>query len=236
MKPAALNALKVIISEFDAPICPACDEELADNDGLCKRCRDSLPFLTPPFCRDCGGENYGILEICPECVARGPSPWACALSIMKMENLGRELVHKLKYAGETSVAKVFGHLCADKWKREGMHVDGVVAMPAHPVRSLARGFNQVDLITAVFAKETHLPVIRPIRRVRATPRQARLNREARLRNLKNAFAPKRRAPASGRILLIDDVMTTGATMMAASQAILDAGAREVVAMSILRAV
>lgn len=117
-----------------------------------------------------------------------------------------------------------------------MRVDVVIPVPLHPARLAARGYNQAALLGAAVAGELAVPLVaRALSRTRATPPQARLDRAARLGNVAGAFRVRMPARVRGRrVLLIDDVSTTGATLAACAAALREAGAAEVTALVVAR--
>jgi len=109
-------------------------------------------------------------------------------------------------------------------------------MPLHWTRRWQRGFNQAALLAREIAKRSGIPVLRAVRRIRATPPQAGLSHAKRRANMSGAFAPRRGTPVQGlSLLLVDDVLTTGATASACAAALRRAGARRVAVLALARA-
>jgi ComF family protein len=155
----------------------------------------------------------------------------------------REAIHALKYGGRPVVATPLGRLLADlapgvvpappaEW------AEGLVPVPLHRARLAERGFNQAELLAAPCAARWRLPVFgRVLVRTRPTPPQTDLDAAARRANVRNAFAVPRPAEVRGRrLLLVDDVLTTGATADAAAQALRAAGAAAVGVLTLARVV
>jgi ComF family protein len=142
-------------------------------------------------------------------------------------------VHALKYDGRRSLARPLGLRLARAGSDILAGADLVVPVPLHRSRRRARGFNQA----AEIARHLGLPVTDALRRVRATPSQTDLPAARRHANMRNAFAMRWRADVGGRrVVLVDDVSTTGATLDACARALMDAGALEVRALTAARVV
>jgi len=145
----------------------------------------------------------------------------------------RELIHLYKYSGMKPLAKPLGDLLATALPRE-QAFDAVVAVPLHWRRQWNRGFNQSELLARSIARRCGLPVLHPVRRRRATRVQAGLSNSRRRENVAGAFTAKAGHAKGLRILLIDDVMTTGATASACAHALKRAGAKSVALLTLAR--
>lgn len=145
----------------------------------------------------------------------------------------RAIIHALKYDGHRSIARPLAGLMITSGACVLRDADLVVPIPLHRARRRARGFNQA----AEIARHLTIPAMDALKRTRATVSQTDLPAEARHANVKNAFALRRRVEIRGRlIVLVDDVSTTGATLEACARVLLDAGAREVRALTAARVV
>ena len=146
----------------------------------------------------------------------------------------RELVHLFKYSGVRPLAGPFGRLLVQAMPREA-GFDVIVPMPLHWFKQWQRGFNQADLLAREIGKKWNLPVRNMIRRRRATVPQAGLSNAKRRANVRGAFTVKRGRPLDGmRVLLVDDVVTTGATASACARVLKRAGAAQVVLLALAR--
>jgi ComF family protein len=227
---------KRIIKEIISYPCLNCGNKVAEKYGFCHHCFKDLPFILKPQCPGCGAENDGIFELCSKCLKEEKRHWTIGISLMRMEGTAQKLIHHLKYSDDTALARAMGKIAADKIADSLIHPDCIVPIPLHWRRRLKRGYNQTNLIAQIISKQLDIPLVKLLKRVKATPRQAQLDRKQRLKNLDGAFAVTGKKHCGKlKILLIDDVMTTGTTLNAAAETLISAGADEVNVLAILRA-
>ncbi len=206
------------------PICPAClkaPEPLA-AEYFCSSCR--TPFLNHfPL------DEEGRCGLCRS----GLRGFDHAYSFGSYEGTLRELIHLYKYGQVKPLARPLSDLLARALPRDEQF-DAVVAVPLHWRRKRARGFNQSDLLAVSMAKRCGIRLLHPVRRRRPTQVQAGLSNTGRRENVAGAFEAKAGSVAGMRILLVDDVMTTGATASACAQALKRAGAKSVALLTLAR--
>ena len=143
---------------------------------------------------------------------------------------------KLTVIGGGGVRSMFlAKSLADAWRTYGGDepLDGIVPVPLHWFRHLMRGYNQTEILADQLSRRLGIPKLLCLKRIRWTRQQARMNREERRRNIRHAFTC-RKSPVGLRLLLLDDVFTTGSTLEAATMALLDGGAAAVSVLTIAR--
>ena len=200
--------------------CAACDT-LTDGGGdlLCPTCLSELATLeAAPACPMCASPIANDGHPCPQCDGRGIRPFAGVVRLGSFADPLRHLVHGLKFAGRWTLAESLADRLLELDRARALldRADALVPVPLHPFRQIARGYNQAEVLARRLGKARKLPLLRPADRVRRTaPQSGQTSRAARARNVKNAFALKDSRGLAGRhLVLVDDVMTTGATLRA----------------------
>jgi ComF family protein len=146
-------------------------------------------------------------------------PWDGAFALFNLCGAGQKLVYAFKFHGRPELARPFADLAAELIKNENLDIDIIIPVPLHWSRCLARGYNQAALFCEELARLTKIKFQPALRRVKRTRQQARLDRDQRRKNLSGAFVLKNDVDLRGKtVLLVDDVMTTGATLTAATEA------------------
>jgi ComF family protein len=204
---------------------------------LCGPCEADLPWLGTA-CTRCGLPASAAADAgCGHCRDR-VQPYRACHAPFRYDFPLTELLPSLKYRGALANARVLGTLLGESVVRAGRHgqVDVVVPLPLHRSRLVERGFNQSDELARYAAAVTGVGLDRPaLRRVRATGPQVGLSREERSRNVRGAFVAERSRVAGRNVALLDDVVTTGATVAEAADAVLAAGAATVEVWCVARA-
>jgi ComF family protein len=220
--------------------CKICSRPLDEVSRVpvCRAClRTPEPLAADYFCASCRTpfQNHFALDEEGRCALcrLGLRGFDYAYSFGAYEGTLRQLIHLYKYGRVKPLARPLSDLLATALPRD-QRFDAVVAVPLHWRRRAARGFNQSELLAKSMAQRCGIPVMRPVRRQRATQVQAGLSNTNRRRNVAGAFTAKAGAVNGLRILLVDDVMTTGATASACAQALKRAGARSVSLLTLAR--
>jgi ComF family protein len=220
-------------------LCPVCGRRSDDrvHRPFCAACWTALPLWTDAGCPGCARRFVGLPagESCEAC--RGaPPPFEWVRAVGAYRDGLRAAIHALKFRGRVAVATPLAALLAERGAALiGMAaaapapIDAVVPVPLHPVRFAERGFNQAELLAAPCARAWGRPLATgALVRTRPTRPQTELDAAERGANVAGAFAVRRPAALAGRrVLLVDDVLTTGATARAAARALREAGAAAV---------
>lgn len=224
------------------PTCAGCGDIVAQPDSLCPDCWGRLTFLGQPCCEACGHPfAFAVpdLTVCGPCTRERP-PFDRARAALLYDDASKGFILRFKHADKTDTAALLA-----KW----LHVAGgevwpeadlLVPVPLHWTRLLARRYNQAALLAQGVSRLTNVPVLLDgLKRTKRTPSQGRLGLKGRARNVRGAFAvpPRRLVRVQGRrVVLVDDVYTTGATVKAAARALKRAGAAGVDVVTLARVV
>lgn len=218
---------------LDLAFPPSCGVCGAEGTFLCTGCEAGLPRALPPRCPRCWSASG--LGLCTDC-ARAPSALSGARAVYCFEGGARKLVLDLKYRSLYALAEPMGELLALYLLQHPMEVDLVVPVPLHRRRQRLRGFNQAEALGRVVGRRLELPLDGgALRRRRNTPQQIRIEgRAPREANVRDAFVCVR--PVAGRsVLLVDDVLTTGATVGECARILQQTGAKAIWALTFARA-
>ena len=213
------------------PLCPACREPVGAQGALCASCWSKLSFIAPPYCERLGtpfayDPGPGVLSM--QAIADPPA-YRRARAAVRYDDVSRVLIHGLKYADRLDLAPMLG-----RWMARAGHAlledaDALVPVPLHWRRLWARRFNQSAALAKIVSQASGVPVAGDaLKRVKATLQQVGLTASERALNVQGAFAVAERSRVAGRrLILIDDVLTSGATIDACARALSRAGAAAV---------
>ncbi len=214
------------------PLCPAC-RQLVREGGLCASCWSKLSFITRPYCERLGipfAYDPGPGVVSMQALADPPA-YRRARAAVRYDEIGRTLVHALKYGDRLELAPLMGGLMARAGQELFADADALVPVPLHWRRLWMRRFNQSALLAKAISRLAGIPVAEgALKRVKATAQQVGLSKAERAQNLQGAFCvpPAGKALVAGRrLVLVDDVLTSGATADSAARTLLRAGAADV---------
>jgi ComF family protein len=222
---------------LDLLLPPHCVNCKATNSWLCQNCLNRIAFITTEICERCGAP------------AASPQPEFCvycqgfplhyidgirAASIFE-DNPIRSVIHDLKYHNHQAISTVLATMLADAYRRYALAVDVLIPVPLHPSRLKERGYNQSELLARRLGNLLHLPVSTTIlHRTKKTASQVTLGVDERRKNVADAFCSAQTI-LHQKILLVDDVCTTGSTLDACAMALKAGGAASVWGLTVARA-
>ena len=213
-------------------LCVACREPV-DGEGVCATCWAKLSFIAPPFCPRLGipfvyDPGPGLLSM--EAISNPPA-YVRARAAVRYDDVARTLVHALKYQDRTDLAPAMGRWMARAGRELLDGADALIPVPLHWRRGWSRRYNQSGALARVIERQSGVKVVsEALRRVRPTEQQIGLSRSQRASNVQGAFkvAADRQSDIQGRrVILVDDVLTSGATADACARALLRARAAQV---------
>jgi competence protein ComFC len=236
-----IEPLHGFISLFYPANCELCGEVIARAQYLCERCAEKAPRIVAPFCAKCSEPFSGAIEgefTCANCAHR-KLDFDAAVSAYRSRGVVRVIILRFKYGRDLHLR----HPIAG-WLLEAMRdsrlqdraFDMLVPVPLHPTRLRERGFNQAELLAKILHTHIGVPVISALERIRYTTTQTAFDRIERMENLRDAFRLRKNIDVrDSRVLLVDDVLTTGSTLSECARVLRDAGAQSVHAVTAARA-
>jgi len=233
---------RTVIDGLLPPCCLGCGAGVERQGALCSRCWNGLTLLGPPCCACCGFPFPYPAEdgaLCVACSARHPV-FDAARSVFRYDDASRDLILRFKHADEIHGAAFFGVWLARAGAELCARADMIAPVPLHRWRLLVRRYNQAGLLAGALARATKKPLaVDLLLRRRHTPSQGRLSPIARRRNVRGAFSLRSRWAdrlRGLRILLVDDVLTTGATAEECARVLRRAGVAGVDVVTLARVV
>jgi ComF family protein len=222
-------------------VCAGCGGRVGDATGhLCWDCQAALPFVRQPYCLHCGDPVEGRVDeafTCQWCDELQPA-FDYARSVVRYRGPVQRMIQEFKYHAAHHVAPDLVRLLAAGLPTapEFGPLDALCCVPLHRRKQRQRGYNQSALLAQGLAKELKLPFLRrALARIRPTDTQTHLTANERITNVRGAFAVRRPAAVAGKaLLLIDDVMTTGATVAEVARVLKKSGAAKVCVLTVAR--
>jgi len=234
-----MKILSHILDYIYPPRCISCSELMQENGGFCAACWSQLNFITKPYCRICcfefsfdPGEGN---DICLKCNTTPPS-YNIARSVLRFDENSKKLIHDLKYHDSTFVASNFAKIIVNMHKEIISDANFIIPVPMHKWKRLFRLYNQSQILATNLAKEAGMKMLPDIlMKVKYTKSQTGLSKKQRQENLKGSIAVVKKDVIKGKkIILVDDVMTTGSTVDLCAAKLRKAGAKEIVVICVAR--
>lgn len=243
MKGHQRRFLSSLLDSFFPPVCPLCrTSPIQATELFCSTCRAGIVFIAPPMCSRCGlpflGADGAAPLQCHHCLA-SPGPDVRIRSAGIFSGALRDALLRFKYYNDMATGDALSHLLSGMVPLlypEGSY-DRIVPVPLHPRRLREREFNQSVLLAKPISRRLALPIdVSSVAKIRDTKPQSTLGENQRRKNIRGAFRVLRPAAIEHmRILVVDDVCTTGATIEELAAVLLDAGAQRVDAVTVARA-
>ncbi len=195
-----------------------CRKSIRAGEYLCDQCETKAVRIVAPFCQKCSEPFEGSITntfACANCAHR-TIYFDAAVAAYRGRGIVRQIIHEFKYGRQIHLRHLVGrwlNSALDDERLRQSHFDVIMPVPLHPARQRERGFNQASLLAELLSAETSIPVKPLLERTRYTTTQTALDRTERMENLHNAFRLRKNADVRGlRVLLVDDVLTTGSTL------------------------
>ncbi|MBA3963698.1 MAG: ComF family protein [Chthoniobacterales bacterium] len=240
MPALARNPFRGLVSLLYPAACAVCATAIEPGAQLCTRCVDDAPRLRAPFCERCSQPFAGAITdsfTCANCHDR-VLHFDAAVSAYRSRGVIREVMHDFKYHGFLHLRKPLASWLGealDDPRLAGRRFDCIIPVPLHPARERERGFNQAEILAKLLGHQVHLPVRSLLQRIRYTTTQTQFDRQERIQNLAGAFRLRRGGVVRDlRVLLVDDVLTTGSTLSECAEVLKKAGAVSVHAATVAR--
>ena len=236
-----VEPLRALASLFYPSLCSVCSAPVEPSEYLCGPCSCKAPRIKAPFCSKCSEPFPGAITeefACANCAHR-TLHFEAAVAAFRSRGVVRKIVHEFKYGRHLHLRHpVAGWLTEtlDDPRLHGRRFDVIVPVPLHPARKRERGFNQAEVLAELLSARAGVPLRNVLERIRYTTTQTAFDRTERMENLHNAFRLRKNADVRDlRVLLIDDVLTTGSTLSECARVLKAAGAISVHAATAARA-
>ena len=236
-----LNPLPALISLLYPSACAGCGKDVDSGEYICPDCDSGLTRIVRPFCEKCSEPFQGAITHAFDCAncAHRELHFDAAVSAFRSRGVVRKAILDFKYGRQAHLRHLIGNwLLAgmDDDRIRGRHFDVIVPVPLHPARQRERGFNQAALLADLLNERLSVSVQPMLERIRYTTTQTAFDRAERMENLRGAFRLRKNSDVRElRVLLIDDVLTTGSTLSECARVLKRAGAASVYAVTAARA-
>lgn len=215
----------------DLITCIICGDELTESSryGVCEKCK---PVTNDLYCEHCGRAIGHMARFCDKCITYGGNYFTLARSAVELEDNASAMVYGLKYGGKKYMARYMAEYMLDTYYENEFDPDIITFVPLHKKRQSKRGYNQAELLAKRIGEYVKVDVRSLLEKTVHTTNLAKLDSKERFEKIKNSFKFNSMSDIKGKtILLIDDIMTTGATVNECSKCLLSLGAAKVVVLT-----
>ena len=235
------DGIGAIASLLYPPVCTICGANVRASEYLCDQCETKTARVIAPFCQKCSEPFEGAITgtfTCANCAHR-TIYFDTAVAAYRSRGIVRQIIHTFKYGRQIYLRHLVArwlYAALDDERLSNRRFDIIIPVPLHPTRQRERGFNQASLLAELLSAEISIQSKSALERIRYTPTQTALDRAERMENLHKAFRLRKNADVRRlRVLLIDDVLTTGSTLSECARVLKRAGAISVHAATAARA-
>ncbi len=215
---------------YDRWTCNACGKEIFEG-YFCSDCQQKIKYIKEDKCLHCGRLTPYTVAYCDSCIEKNLS-FDRALSVFNYQSPISNLIQNFKYRGDKYLSNYLVDEMYSLYKRENVCCECVTFVPMHQERMDERRFNHSKVLAEKFFKTSGIKLIDCLEKIKETPRQVKLSLKDRLENLTNSFKVNKDQVKDKKLLLIDDVLTTGATAEIISRLLKKAGAKSVTVMTV----
>lgn len=223
-------AKELVLSVFFPRRCPLCDKVISYGRSVCRDCEKKVPYIKEPFCKKCGKQlENERQEFCGDC-SRKKHTYVQGKAVFSYEKEMKLSMYRFKYSNRREYAEFYAKKAKEAYGKWVIYrdIEAIVPIPLYAGKQRKRGYNQAEIFAKCLGRQMGIPVEKNlIKRVRNTTPQKELNDRQRKDNLKGAFQVKTNIVKYSKILLVDDIYTTGATADAAAEVLVKAGVAEV---------
>lgn len=236
--PFFTDAFKNLLNFVFPPQCPICKKRVQDTNNLCNECFSMIHFISTPYCEKCGRPfEFQITEelFCGVCLTK-KQPFHKARAAFKYDDFSKKLILPFKHGDHIELTPLLTHLLLQAGKDLFPDIDIILPVPLHRFRLMKRKYNQAALLAKALSHHINKPFIAGVLlRIKSTQSQGHLKKDKRKQNVAKAFAVTNNQLILGKhILLVDDVLTSGATLNECAKVLKKAGAKQVSYLTLAR--
>lgn len=210
--------------------CPICDKALGHGEDICGECVRKIHFIGEPRCKKCGKQLSDVrTEYCPDC-SRNSHVYKTGIAAFLYDDLISKSIYRFKYHNRRSYAEYYGKAISKQYGTiiKRWNADVIIPVPIHEKKRIRRGYNQAELISRSLGRELHMETDSSyLVRMANTKPQKEMNKAERKKNLENAFKLTGNVVKYNKIILVDDIYTTGSTIDECARTLMAGGAREI---------